>query len=142
MKTCVMDSHTHPWVDASKTSSNNSIFKSLQKRQIGLLVKGSLRDSTHDKCAHDFWGYSRPSFSKHRQLLKHLQSKGMGLLTFQTDDNDDNCMTEVHYNDMLMNNSNPQFKPLFKTMDHFNGRRNRLSKVRTTVQKDNKLSVD
>ena len=100
-----MACHTHPWVDASKTSSN-SIFKSLQKRQIRLLVKGSLRDSTHDKCAQDFWGYSSLIFSKDRHLLNHLKTQGIGNLTFQTDDNEDNCMTEVHYNDMLLNNSN------------------------------------
>ena len=105
MKTCVVACHTHLWVDASKTSSN-SIFKSLQKSQIGLLVKGSLRDSTHDKCAQDFWGYSHLIFSKDRRLLNHLKTRGIGNLTFQTDDNEDNCMTEVHYNDMLLNNSN------------------------------------
>ena len=81
-------------------------FKSLQKSQIGLLVKGSLRDSTHDKCAQDFWGYSRLIFSKDRRLLNHLKTRGIGNLTFQTDDNEDNYMTEVHYNDMLLNNSN------------------------------------
>ena len=71
MKTCAEDSHTHPWVDASKASSS-SIFKIVQKRQIGLPVKSFLRDSTHDICAHDFWGYSRPSFSKDRRLLRYL----------------------------------------------------------------------
>ena len=80
MKTCVMDSHTHPWVDAFKASSNGSIFKSLQKRQIGLPMKSEIRDAVHDKCAHDIWGYLRPSFSKDCCLLKHLKSEGMGFL--------------------------------------------------------------
>ena len=141
MKTCTEDSLTHPWVDASKTSSG-SIFKSLQKCQIGLPVKGLLRDSTHDKCARDFWGYSRPNFSKDRHPLKHLKTRGMGNLTFQTDDNDDSFMIEVSYNDLLLNNSNPQFKLLFKTMDHFGGLKYRLLKAKTAVQKDKGLLVD
>ena len=141
MKTCVVACHTHPWVDASKTFSN-SIFKSLQKRQIGLPVKGPLRDSTNDKCARDFWGYSSPSFSKDRRLLNHLKTRGMGKLIFQTDDNNDNNMTEVHYNDMLLKSSNSQFKLLFKTMDHFGGLKNSLSKAKTTIQKDKHLLVD
>ena len=66
----------------------------------------------------------------------------MGNLTFQTDDNENSCMTEVHYNDMLLNSSNPQFKPLFKTMDHFGGLKNRLSKAKTAAQKDKGLLVD
>ena len=141
MKTCVVACHTHPWVDASKTFSN-SIFKSLQKRQIGLPVKGPLRDSTNDKCARDFWGYSRPSFSKDRRLLNHLKTQEMGNLTFQTDDNDDSCMIEVYYNDLLLNNSNPQFKLLFKTMDHFDGLKYRLLKAKIAVQKNKGLSMD
>ena len=140
MKTCVVACHTHLWVDASNTSSK-SIFKSLQKSQIGLLVKGSLRDSTHDKYAQDFWGYSRLIFSNDRRLLNHLKTRGIGNLTFQTDDNEDNCMTEVHYNDMLLNNLNPQFKLLFKIIDHFSGPKKRLSKAKTVAKKDKGLLV-
>ena len=66
----------------------------------------------------------------------------MGNVTFQTDDNDDSCMTEVHYNDMLLNSSNPQFKPLFKTINHFDGLKNHISKEKTATQKDKGLSVD
>ena len=66
----------------------------------------------------------------------------MGNLTFQTDDNENSCMTEVHYNDMLLNSSNPQFKLLFKTMDHLSGLKNRLSKAKTAAQKDKGLLVD
>ena len=47
-----------------------------------------------------------------------------------------------HYNDMLPNSSNPQFKPVFKTMDHFGGLKNRISKAKTSAQKDKGLSVD
>ena len=50
---------THPWVDASKTSSNY-VFKVLQKQQIRLPVKSSLCDSAYDVIARDM-GYSRPS---------------------------------------------------------------------------------
>ena len=142
MKTCVMDIHTHPWVDASKTSSNGSIFKALQKCQVGLPVKGSLKDAVHDLCAQKFWGYTRPSFSKDCRLLKHLKSRGLGLLSFNTNDNDTSSVSEVFEKDILVNSSNLQFKPLFKTMDDSSGRRNRLSKVKTTAQKDSKLSVD
>ena len=78
MKTCVMDSHTHPWVDTSKTPSN-SIFKALQKHQIGLPVEGSLHDTAYDQIARDM-GYSRPSLSKDRRLLKELKARGMHLL--------------------------------------------------------------
>ena len=66
----------------------------------------------------------------------------MGNLTFQTDDNDDSFMIEVSYNDLLLNNSNPQFKLLFKTMDHFGGLKYRLLKAKTAVQKDKGLLVD
>lgn len=116
-----MDSHTRLWIDASKTSLN-SIFKSLQKREVGLPVKTPLCDALDDKLAKDFWGYSRPSFSKDHRLLKHLKARGMDKLTFQTTDDGDFSMTEVHYNDMLLNSSNSHFKSLFKTMDHFGGR--------------------
>ena len=47
-----------------------------------------------------------------------------------------------HYNDMLLNSSNPQFKLLFKTMDHLSGLKNRLSKAKTAAQKDKGLSMD
>ena len=43
---------------------------------------------------------------------------------------------------MLLNSSNPQFKPVFKTMDHFDGLKNRFSKAKTVAQKDKGLSVD
>lgn len=137
MKILVEDSHTYPWVDASKASPEGSIFKALQKRQIGLPVKGSLRDSTHDMCARNFWGYSRPRFSKDRRLLRYLTEKGMGNLHFKVEDNDVSSLTEVLHTDLLVNNSNEQFKPLFKTMDHFCGRKSRLLEAN-----DNAQSVD
>ena len=136
MKTCAEDFPTHPWVDTSKASSG-SIFKSLQKRQIGLPIKGSLRDSTHDLCARDFWGYSCPSFSKDRRLLKYLTDRGLGNLHFKVEDNDVINLTEVLHTDLLASSSNEQFKPLFKTMDLFCGRKTRLLKAR-----ENALSVD
>ena len=73
-----MDSHAHPWVDASKTSSN-SVFKVLQKRQLGLPVKCSVRDLAYDDVTRDM-GYSHPSFSKDLRLLKELKARSLNYL--------------------------------------------------------------
>ena len=105
-----MDSPTHPWVDASKTFLS-SVFQALQKHPFGLLVKGSLRDSTLDDIARDM-GYSRPNLLKDLRILKELKAHGMHLL--QTS----NCLrtssslssgglTVVSESDVLVNHSNP-----------------------------------
>ena len=109
-KTCAMDSPTHPWVDASKTSLN-SVFQALQKRPLGLPVKGSLRDSTLYDIACDM-GYSRPSLLKDLRILKELKAHGMHLLQtsncLQTSSSlSSGGLTVLSESDVLVNQSNP-----------------------------------
>ena len=73
IETCVTDFRMHPWIDASKPPSN-SIFKALQKRQLGLRVKNIIRNNAWDLFCRDF-GY-RGKLSKDLRFLKDLKAHG------------------------------------------------------------------
>ena len=82
MKTCATNFRTHPWIDAS-TPPSNIVFEALQKRQLSLRVKNTIRDNAWDDLFHRDFGYCG-KLSKDLRFLKASRLLEIGTISLQT----------------------------------------------------------